>query len=305
MHRLFNAALPETMDPMKDTIFWNIRLPRALTAFLAGGTLSAAGAVMQAVLQNPLASSYTLGVSSGASLGAAIVIVYGSTIPTFLSLQNFMLPLFGFVFGLGTVLLVILISNAIDHGMRNVTVILTGMILSLFMNGVMTLLSSMHSEHAQQLWLWMTGSFSGRGWIHVAILLPVCIAGTFLLCLFSRELDILTFGEEQSMALGVDVSRVKIAMILISAFMTGVTVSFTGVIGFVDLAAPHAVRRIFGPSHRYVLPMSALAGGAFMAVCDLIARTAAAPREIAVGAVTALFGAPLFIAIFFRSRKAG
>ncbi len=291
---------PEGVEPMMDSIFWTIRMPRAIMAFLVGGALSISGACMQALLQNPLASSYTLGVSSGASLGAAIVIILNISIPV---LAEFMLPFAGFVFGLITVIAALLLASAIDRSVSNTTVVLIGMILSLFVNGMMNLLSTLNSDHSKQLVLWMMGSFSARGWKHCAILFPVCIAGLICLFLMSRKMDIMSFGDLQAQAMGVDAKKTRITAILICSLLTGVSVAFTGVIGFVDLAAPHIVRKIFGPSHKLVIPMSFIYGGAFMALCDLISRTLLSPREIPVGAVTALLGAPFFAYVFFASRR--
>lgn len=292
--------LPAEVDSMTDSIFWSIRMPRAITAFLVGGALSVSGAVMQAVLQNPLASSYTLGVSSGASLGAGFVLLCGFSIA---GLENFMLPLAGFVFGLITVALSILLASRIDRSVSNQTIVLIGMILSLFVTGIMNLMMTFYSDRSKQLWLWMTGSFSARNWTHCAILLITGAVGFVILFMLSGRLDILTFGELQAGSMGVEVKKTKILAILVASLLTGVSVAFAGVIGFIDLAAPHIVRKIFGPSHRIVIPMSFVYGGAFMALCDLAARTVLSPREIPVGAVTALVGAPFFAYVFFAKGR--
>lgn len=291
---------PDGVEPMMDSIFWTIRMPRAVMAFLVGGALSMSGACMQALLQNPLASSYTLGVSSGASLGAALVLILEISIPV---LSGFMLPFAGFVFGLATVVIALMLTSAIDRSVSNTTVVLIGMVLSLFVNGMMNLLSTLNADHSKQLILWMMGSFSARGWKHCAILFPVCVAGFVCLMLMSRKMDIMSFGDLQAQAMGVDAKKTKIVAILVCSLLTGVSVAFTGVIGFIDLAAPHVVRKIFGPSHKLVIPMSFIYGGAFMALCDLISRTLLSPREIPVGAVTALIGAPFFAYVFFASRR--
>ena len=294
------SPLPAEVDPMADSIFWTIRMPRAITAFLVGGALSVSGAVMQAVLQNPLASSYTLGVSSGASLGAGFVLLCGFSIA---GLESFMLPLAGFFFGLLTVLLSILLASRIDRSVSNQTIVLIGMILSLLVNGIMNFMMTFFGDRSKQLWLWMTGSFSARNWTHCAILFIVGLIGFVILFMLSGRLDILTFGELQASSMGVEVKKTRIIAILVASLLTGVSVAFAGVIGFIDLAAPHIVRRIFGPSHRIVIPMSFVYGGAFMALCDLAARTLLSPREIPVGAVTALVGAPFFAYVFFAKGR--
>ncbi len=291
---------PAGIDPMMDSIFWTIRMPRAITAFLVGGALSVSGAVMQAVLQNPLASSYTLGVSSGASLGAGMVLLCGFSLSGF---EGFMLPFAGFIFGLFTVALSILLASGIDRSVSNQTIVLIGMILSLFVNGILNFMMTFYGDQSKQLWLWMTGSFSARNWTHCAILFVTGLVGFVILFLLSGRLDILTFGELQASSMGVEVKKTKITAMFVAALLTGVSVAFAGVIGFIDLAAPHIVRRIFGPSHRIVLPMSFIYGGAFMALCDLAARTVLSPREIPVGAVTALVGAPFFAYVFFAKGR--
>ena len=296
-YKLFGSPLPEALDDTLIPILWEIRMPRAFMAFLVGGALSVSGVVIQALLQNPLASSYTLGVSSGASLGAALIIVWEISLPV---LGVFLLPFTGFVFGFATILFVIFFSSKLDRNIQNHTIILFGMVFSLFINAILTMLSALYKSHLQRLILWQMGSFSGRRWSHVGILLICLIIGFLCILPFHRELDLFTFGEEQSMAMGVDTKRVKITLLILSSLLTGVAVCFTGVIGFIDLTVPHLVRRIFGSSHRYTLPMSLVIGGTLMALADLVSRTLMAPQEIPVGAITALLGAPFFLWVYFR-----
>lgn len=299
-HKITGTAIPETVDQSLVSILWEIRMPRTFTAFCVGAALSVSGAVMQALLQNPLASSYTMGVSAGASLGAAVVIFTGFTSTV---LGYFALPIAGFGAGFLTVLLVIAFSAKIDNNMHNHTIILFGMVFSLFVNAVLTLLSSLSTEHVQRLVMWQMGSFSGRRWVHGFVVLIVLLIGFFLLMLMHRELDIMTFGQEQAMSIGVDTKKAKILLLLLASFLTGAAVCFSGIIGFVDLTVPHIVRRIFGSKHKYVLPLSMVLGGAFMSLADLISRTIIAPREIPVGAVTALVGAPFFVWVYFHDSK--
>ena len=299
-YKLFGLALPETIDGITVSILWNVRLPRALLAFVVGAALAVSGTVMQSVLKNPLASSYTLGVSSGASLGAALVIIFGLTLPV---AGMFTLPLAGTLCGLLTVFLVMAFAARLDRHVENQTIILVGMVLSLFVNAVLTLLTYRFREHMQRLITWQMGSFSGRDWSHLGVVFPIAVIGILLLAGFAKEMDIMTFGEEQAMTIGVELKRTKLILIGLSALLTGASVAFAGVIGFIDLIAPHVVRRIFGSSHKLVVPMSALFGGAFMALADLLARTLPAPSELPVGAVTALVGAPFFAYVYFKKRK--
>ena len=299
-HKVAGAPLDARVGAASVAIVWNLRLPRALLAFIVGAALSVSGAVMQSVLRNPLASSYTLGVSSGASLGAGIIILYGVTVP-FLGIMA--LPLSGFVFGLGTILLAISFASRLDSRMENNTIILTGMVFSLFVNAITTLLSALSREQMHRLIYWQMGSFSMRDWPSVYILAPIALAGTLFILHYNRELDMMTFGEEQATTMGVDLKRVKWTLLVTSAALTGSAIAFVGVIGFVDLVAPHIVRRLFGSSHRRVIPMSAVMGGAFMVICDLVARTVVTPGELPVGAVTAIVGAPFFAYVYFGRRK--
>ena len=302
-HAVFGAPLPDHIAATNNaTIVMNLRLPRVLLAFIAGSALSVSGAVMQSVLRNPLASSYTLGVSSGASLGASMVIFLGVSLPV---LTLFTLPVLGFTFGLGTIVLVMAIVSRLDGRMENQTIILTGMVFSLFINSITTLLFALNRESMQRMVLWQMGSFSmiSRGWNTIYILAPVIAIGIFLIARYKWELDVMTFGEEQSQAIGVNIKTVKWTLLITAAAITGSTIAFVGVIGFVDLVAPHVVRKIFGSAHKYVIPMSAVFGGAFMMLSDLIARTIVAPIELPVGAVTAMIGAPFFAYIYFSKRK--
>jgi len=299
-HKVFAAALPEDVSNITVSILWTIRMPRAVMAFLVGAALAASGAVMQSVLRNPLASSYTLGVSSGASLLAAVVIVAGISLPL---IGRYTLPLFGFIGGLGTVFLAMALAMRFHGNLENHTVILVGMVLSLFVNALLTLVTALSADRLSQLVFWQMGSFSGSAWTDIGLVLPVLAVSLLILLVYCREMDLMTFGEEQALSAGVDLKRVKFILIAVSSLLTGTAVSFSGVIGFVDLIAPHIVRKFYGSNHRLVVPMSALFGGAFMVLADLISRTILAPQELPVGAVTALIGAPFFAYAYFRKGR--
>ena len=296
----WGSNYPDGFNPSIDSILWTIRIPRTLVAYFVGGLLAIGGAVMQSILQNPLASSYTMGVSAGASLGAACMILINASIGNTFA---FMLPLGGFAGSIITIFIVIFFSFKLDKNVNNHTIILIGMIISLFTNAILSLLASIFSQHRDKLILWQLGSFVGKRWIHVYITGAFSIIGFVALMLFSKKLDIISFGEEQAMALGVDAVKTKIILIIIISLMTGVAVCFTGIIGFVDLAAPHLVRKIFGAKHKFVLPLSYLSGGILMVISDLLARTLASPRELSVGCITAFIGAPFFLWIYFGGRK--
>jgi iron complex transport system permease protein len=298
-HNVFGFDLGEHVTAAHTAIVWNLRLPRTLLAFFAGAALSVSGAVMQSVLRNPLASSFTLGVSSGASLGAALVIFLGVTLP-FLPMLT--LPILGFIFGLATILIVVAVARQLDVRLENHTIILTGMVFALFINAVTTLMFAFFREGTQRMIFWQMGSFAMRDWHTVHILAPIALVGILLIWRFKWELDVMTFGEEQAQTVGVDIKRVRLILLIAAAALTGSTIAFVGIIGFVDLVAPHIVRKIFGSAHRLVIPMSAVVGGTFMVLADLAARTITSPVELPVGAVTAIIGAPFFAYIYFKKR---
>lgn len=298
--RVFKHPLPEHIPPSYSAMVLDMRLPRVLLAFLTGAALSVCGAVMQSLLQNPLASPFGLGVSSGAGLGAAFVIVLGLASA---GLGTFLLPVVSLVFALGTVFFVLLLAAKLDRRMSNVTVILVGMVVSLFCNAVMSLLATGSPAHAQRIQLWQLGSFSMREWSAVWVLFPVTVLVCLYFLRYAGELDVMTFGEEQALSMGVDLRRVKAGLMTAVAVLTGTAVAFVGIIGFVDLIVPHIARRFFGAAHRRTLPACALLGGTFLVLCDLAARTLTPPHEIPIGSITALLGAPFFLYLFFAGRK--
>ncbi|MGL5973313.1 MAG: FecCD family ABC transporter permease [Oscillospiraceae bacterium] len=300
LNKLFSIPLSEDFDKITIGLVWSIRTPRVLLSFIVGAALAVSGSVVQSVLQNPLASTYGLGVSAGAGLGAAVVMIFGLSSGVF---SYFITPLISLIFGLFTVFLSITFSYKIDKNLSNNTIVLTGMVISLFINAVLSTISAMNSKYTQRIMLWQLGSFSMKDWEGFFILLPIIIIGIFILLRYLSELDIMTFGQEDAISLGVDIKKTKWILIFIAATMTGVSVSFVGIIGFVDLITPHVVRRFFGSNHKYVIPLSVIYGGSFMVLCDLIARTIASPKEVPIGSVTALIGAPFFIYIYLRNSK--
>lgn len=291
---------PSDIDEVYYGLVTGIRLPRVMMAFLAGSAIAVSGTVMQSVLKNPLASSYGLGVSSGAGLGAVIMMVYGTGLGSGLS---YLLPMVATLFGFGTVLLTLMFVKQVDKNLSNNTIILAGMVVSLFLNAIMNMLATYNAEFTHRILLWQLGTFAGRDWTAIGVLAVVLVSSLILFQWHSKEMDILTFGEEQAMTIGVETKREKWLLIGVTSLLTGTAVSFVGIIGFVDLIAPHVVRRFFGVSHKWVVPMSALFGGMFMVWCDLAGRTIASPREIPVGSITALLGVPFFLYIYFISRR--
>ncbi|GMO67861.1 MAG: iron ABC transporter permease [Treponemataceae bacterium] len=293
-----NSAV-SILDAHNIPIILQIRLPRVLLSFLAGGALAVSGAAAQSILRNPLASPYTIGVSSGASLGAGLIIITGAALPF---AAQFTLPLAGFAGGLVTVIFVLVFAQKADRGMSNNTIILLGMVLSLFINAILTTISALFTEELKRITLWQMGSFALKGWSSVQLLVPFCVIGFVGVMRYARELDILTFGEDEARALGVETHKVKRRLFLSIAVLSGSAVSLSGVIGFVDLIAPHVARRLVGAQHCYVIPLSFFIGGSLMTASDLVARTIVSPSELPVGAITALIGAPFFVYVYFGKR---
>lgn len=299
-HKLFNTGLLEGIEAKDVSIIWSIRLPRVLLAFCVGGALAASGAVVQSILKNPLASPYTLGISSGASLGVGLLVVSGVAIPL---LGNFSLPLVGFLCSLFTMIIVLLFANKVDKELSNTTIILTGMVFSLFFNAALTTLTALFTKKMEAITLWQMGSFSMRGWSYIKVGFPFFLIGLIGIMAFVKEMDVLTFGEEQAKSIGVEAEKVKKYLFLFVAILTGAAVAISGTIGFVDLIAPHLVRKVFGSKHSYVIPMSVVFGGCLMVITDLISRTIIVPSELPVGAVTAIIGAPFFAYLYFKKSK--
>lgn len=295
-NKVFNISLPANIAEQDVAIIWIIRLPRVLLAFMIGGILSVSGVVTQSILKNPLASPYTIGVSAGASLGVGIYIILGISIPF---IGNFSLPIIGFLCGVVTIFTVILFSNKVDRGFSNNTIILSGMVLSLFASAILTTLTAVFSENLKSISMWQMGSFSLKGWSYVVAGVPFFIVGIILVIKYSKEMDVLSFGEEYAISVGVQTSSVKKILLVAVAILSGSAVALSGVIGFVDLIVPHITRRIFGSKHRIVVPMSIIIGGTLMVITDLLARTIISPSELPVGAITAIVGAPFFAYIYF------
>lgn len=298
LYKLFSKLPANAIDPIRESICWNIRLPRTLLAFVSGAGLALSGAIMQSILRNPLASSYTLGISSGAAVGASLAMVYKLSFFGMLTV-----PFFGLLSGMLTVVLAVALASRMDRNLGNTTIILTGMAISLFANALISFLMTWSHAESQRILYWQLGSFSLKDWTHPAVLAPVIGVGLLFTLFFAKEMDIMSFGEEQAKSSGVDVLRLKWILLGVGALLTGCVVSITGIIGFVDLFTPHVARKLFGSRHALVLPSSALIGGMFMVLCDLLSRALFAPMELPVGAVTSFVGAPFFIYLYFHNKK--
>lgn len=298
---IFNTELPVEIDPIYISIIIDIRLPRVLLAMFVGSSLALAGAAFQGFLKNPLADPYTLGVSSGAALGAVIVMFFGISLP-FIGLLT--LPLVSIVAGFITLLLVVSFAKTIHRQMAVETIILTGIIFSSFLGALISLMIALTGEELRQIIGWLMGSVSMRGWEYVMLQLPFFLIGALILFFNGKELNALSFGEETAKHLGVNIFLRKVIILLGAALLTGSAVAVSGTIGFVGLVIPHLVRLLWGADHKHLLPLSMLAGGAFLIFADLLSRTLIAPTELPIGVITAIIGAPVFGMILFKSKRA-
>lgn len=297
-YKLFGYKFLNEIDETHISILLKIRFPRVILAFLSGSGLAFSGAIMQSILKNPLASSYTLGVSSGAALSSSLCLLFKFTF-----FGVFTMQIFGFLGGLLTVFLGLGIASKIDKNLQNNSIILMGMAFSLFANAILSIIITFAQEDVQSLLYWQMGSFSMKNWNYVFTLAPTLIILFILSFIFNKEMDIMTFGDEQASVSGVCVKKIKWTLLSFSSILTGAIVSLVGIIGFIDLFTPHVARKLFGASHKYVLPATIFLGGSFMVLCDLIARTIVIPLELPVGAVTSAIGAPFFIYLYFNKRK--
>ncbi|HEY5596227.1 MAG TPA: iron ABC transporter permease [Candidatus Bipolaricaulota bacterium] len=281
-------------------IVHGLRVPRALTAALVGWALAVSGAVMQGVFQNPLASPYVLGIASGASAGAALVIALGLQG----SLGGFALAIGAFVGGAVVVWVVQHLARLRSGPVRTDTLILAGVALGALFSAVTTLLIFLSGEQLKAIVLWIMGGLGRSSWSYLTWLAPVIVAGTALLLPYGRQMNALALGDGVR-HLGVDSKRLHRALLGVVTLMTASAVAVAGTIGFVGLIVPHALRLLMGPDHRLLLPACALGGAAFLMTCDTLARTAWAPLELPVGVLTAMVGAPFFLLLLLRRQGRG
>lgn len=283
-----------------ETIVWKVRMPRIFLSILTGSSLAVVGACFQGLFRNPLADPHILGISSGAALGATFAILSGIQI-SFLGLG--VIGIFAFIGALITIIFVYQISCT-NRQISVTSLLLTGTAISSMLSALISLFMSLNRDKIEKVYLWTLGSFSAATWDKVQFLLIFSVIGIAILCLFSKKLDMISLGEETAQSLGVNTKIVKKILIITSSFLVAACVCVSGIIGFVGLIIPHCIRLLKGSSHYHLLPLCVLGGSIFMLVCDTIARTIAAPSEIPVGVITAIFGAPYFIFLLQRSKKA-
>jgi iron complex transport system permease protein len=301
-NQLFDSPIPaaETAVTWQETILWQVRLPRVLTGASVGAALALSGAVLQGLFRNPLASPSVLGVSSGASLGAVIAIFFGLS-----ARLVWVLPLWALAGAVVTLLLVYTIATR--RGQTPITtLLLAGIAVGAFNVAMSSFVLAMALERwevGKTIVFWTMGGLDGRTWDHLALIAPVLLGGLAWVLAYTRELDALLIGEIHAAAIGVDVARTRLVLLLTTAMLTGAAVAVSGGIGFVGLVVPHIVRLLVGPHHRALLPLSALCGALILVAADLLLRGVFAEHNIPLGVVTAAMGAPFFLFLLVKQQE--
>lgn len=285
-----------SLDPLHQSVVLEVRLPRILTSLSVGFGLAVAGTVFQALLLNPLADPFTLGVSSGAAFGAALALLLGLT---FLGPATIWLMAFA---GAAATLFAVIAMSGRDGELSPANLILSGVIVSAILSAGLSFLKYLADERVSVIVFWLMGSFVSRTWTDAALTGTISVAG-FAVCLFlARDLNIMTLGTRPARSLGVDTGRVRLILLLTASLISAICVSVSGIIGFVGLIIPHLMRLAVGPDNRLLLPASGLAGGLLLLAADTLTRTVL-PHEVPIGVLTALIGGPIFCWIFTRSRS--
>lgn len=297
--RITGGALPDTFNTVFPLVIMDIRLPRILTSAIVGGGLAVAGGVFQAILLNPLADPYTLGISSGAAFGASMVLIltlFGITVPTFVSV-----PLFAFFGAMVTLFVVFALASPHNKFSSN-TLILSGVIVSSILSAGIGFIKYLADEKVGIIIFWLMGSFVGKSWTDMLLALSFTLPGLFVILYFARDLNIMALGARTAETLGVETGRTRKILLIWASLITAICVSVSGIIGFVGLIVPHLLRLLLGPDNRVLLP-ACFFGGAILLLCaDTITR-ALLPSELPIGILTSLIGGPFFCYIFRRRQR--
>ena len=295
--RLPWVSVDSGLTEQEAAIVWQLRLPRVILAGLVGATLAAAGAAYQGVFRNPLADPYLLGVAAGAGLGATVGIVSASA-------ASPVVPAAAFAGAVLAAALAYALGGVAGGGRAGTTLILGGVAVAAFFTAVQTFVQQRHADTVREVYSWILGRLSTVGWTEVALLAPYAVVSVVVLLLHRRLLDVLAVGEEEAATLGVNAARVRLLVVVAATLGTAGAVAVGGLIGFVGLVVPHAVRLLTGTSYRVILPLSVLGGAAFLMLADLGARSILSPAELPIGVITAFVGGPFF-AIVLRSSRQG
>ena len=298
--RLHIPGATTPLSPTEEAILWEIRVPRVVLAALVGGMLALAGATYQGVFRNPLADPYLLGVAAGAGLGATFAIAY---LPDALRGQR-ALPAAAFVGGAVAVVLTYAVGRSARRERDAATLVLAGVTVAAFFTAFQTFVQQQNSETLQQVYTWILGNIPSTGWSDVYLIVPYVAVAAVVILALRRVVDVLNLGDDEAASLGVDVRRVRLALVVAATLGTAAAVAVSGLIGFVGIIVPHAIRLVSGVGYRALLPLSLIVGAGFLVLADVIARTALSPAEIPLGVVTAFLGAPFF-ALVLRSTRSG
>ena len=291
----------EVPQGISKNIILNVRLPRVINVALVGAALSLCGAAMQGLLRNPLADGSTLGVSSGAALGAVIALAFGIGVP---GVTHGGVMVMAMVFAFLSLVLILSLAYVLDRSLSTNSIILIGVIFSMFASSVINLIISFAEDHIKSITFWTMGSLSGTNFSHSRILAIAVLVCGFIILRYARELNAFAIGEDNARHIGVNVKKVKLVVLITVSVLIGICVSISGSISFVGLVMPHMARMITGPNHKRLLPSSMFSGAIFLLLADLVARTLLSPIELSIGVVTSLVGAVAFVIIFYRTRKA-
>ena len=289
------------LTPTEEAILWQLRAPRVVLACLVGAMLSVSGATYQGVFRNPLADPYLLGVAAGAGLGATLAIAYGSGTVA----GGDLVPLAAFAGATAAVFLAYALGRSAGAARGPAALALAGITVASFLTAVQTFVQQQHTDTLQAVYSWILGRLDTAGWHDVALLLPYAAVSAAVLLASRRLLDVLTLGDDEAASLGVNVGRVRVLLVAAATLGAAGAVAVSGLIGFLGIIVPHAVRLVVGGSYRIVLPLSLIGGAGFLVFADVLARTIVAPAELPIGVVTAFFGAPFFAVVLRTSRMVG
>ena len=299
---LYRALLgqPQIQGSLAPNIILPVRLPRVLCVTTVGASLSLCGAAMQGLLKNSLADGSTMGVSSGASLGAIVAIAFGIALP---GLPFAGTTVMAILFAFGSLMLILAITYRLDSSLSTNTIILLGVIFSMFVSSISSFIITFAGEKIKTITFWTLGSLQGSSYQNALVIFVALVLCGGILLRHADELNAFAVGEDNARNIGVNVKRVKLTVLICVSVLIGVCVSVSGTIGFVGLVTPHMLRSITGPNHRRLLPASMFGGAVFLLIADLISRTVLSPRELPIGVVTSFVGSIVFVYIFYKSRK--
>jgi iron complex transport system permease protein len=284
------------LSPPEEAIVWELRVPRVALGALVGAMLALAGTAYQGVFRNPLADPYLLGVAAGAGLGATLAIGY---------LGGALVPIAAFAGAVFAVAAAYLIGRSVGGARTTATLILAGVTVAAFLTAVQTFVQQRRSETLNEVYAWLLGGLGTAGWGDVALAAPYVAVSAAVILAHRRTLDVLAVGDEEAAALGLDVARTRLLLVVCATLGTAAAVSVSGLIGFVGIVVPHLIRLAVASSYRVIVPLSIAVGAGFLVLCDVVARTALAPAELPIGVVTAFVGAPFFALVLRTTRSVG